>query len=181
MSSNAWLARDPDPAGVTVRTSPGLGFHRLAAAVLTAPTGPPVRRLAAHTALLGGAVAVASSGLVHLYLWADGYRNVATIGLLFLAQGLAGLVLAVTLVAYPRTLTAGLGATYLLASVTALALSATRGFLGVMDTLDAPWATPALIIESAGAILLVLGGALAFRRRSPRAHTIERMPREERP
>ena len=108
---------------------------------------------------------VASSGLVHLYLWADGYRNVATIGPLFLAQGLAGLVLAVTLVAYPRTVTAGVAATYLLASVTALALSATRGLFGFMDTLDAPWATPALLVESAGAVLLILGGAFAFRRR----------------
>jgi hypothetical protein len=137
----------------------------LAAAVLAAPTGPPVRRVAANTALLGGAAAVASSGLVHLYLWADGYRNVTTIGPLFLAQGLTGLVLAVTLVAYPRTVTAGLAATYLLASVTALALSATRGFLGFMDTLDAPWATPALLIETAGALLVILGGALAFGRR----------------
>ena len=180
MSSNASLARDPDPAIVTVGPSPGLGPRRLAAAVLTAPTGPPVRRVAAHAALLGGAVAVASSGLVHLYLWADGYRNVATIGPLFLAQGLAGLVLAVTLVAYPRTFTAGLAATYLLASVTALALSATRGFFGFMDTLDAPWATPALLVESAGALLLILGGALAFRRCWTRAQTIERTPREER-
>jgi hypothetical protein len=176
MSSNAWLARDPDPAVVTGGSRPGLGSRRLAAAVLTAPTGPLVRRVAAYTALLAGAVAVASSGLVHLYLWADGYRNVATIGPLFLAQGLAGLVLAVILVAYPRTFTAGLGATYLLASVTALTLSATRGFLGVMDTLDAPWATPALLVESAGALVLILGGALAFDRRRTRAHTIEQTP-----
>ena len=110
-------------------------------------------------------MAVAFSILVHLYLWADGYRNVATIGPLFLAQGVAGLVLAVILVAYPRTLTAALGAIFLLASVTALALSATRGFFGVMDKLDAPWATPALVVESAGALVLILGGALAFRRR----------------
>ena len=102
---------------------------------------------------------------MHLYLWADGYRNVATIGPLFLAQGLAGLVLAVALVAYPWTFTAGLAAAYLLASVTVLALSATRGLFGFMDRLDAPWATPALVVESAGAVLLILGGALAFRRR----------------
>jgi hypothetical protein len=180
VSSNAWLTRDPDPTVARVGSPPGLGPRRLAAAVFTAPTGSPVRRVAAHTALLGGAVAVASSGLVHLYLWADGYRNVATIGPLFLAQGLAGLVLAVTLVVYPRAFTAGLGATYLLASVTALALSVTRGFLGVMDTLDAPWATPALLVESTGALLLILGGALTFRRSWTRAHTIERTPREER-
>jgi hypothetical protein len=165
MSSSTWLTHDPDPSRGNVGPPPGHGAHRLAEAVLTAPTGPPVRRDAAYTTLLVGAAAVASSGLVHLYLWADGYRNVATIGPLFLAQGLAGLVLAVILVAYPRTLTAGLGAAYLLASIAALALSATRGLLGFMDKLNAPWATPALVIESAGALLLILGGALAFRRR----------------
>ena len=165
MSSSAWLAHDPDPTDAEVEPSPDRGPRSLAAAALTAPTGSPVRRLAAHAALLGGAVAVASSGLVHLYLWADGYRNVDNIGPLFLAQGLAGLLLAVTLVAYPRTFTAGVAAIYLLASVTALALSATSGFLGFMDKLDAPWATPALLVESAGAFLLILGGALAFRRR----------------
>ena len=153
MSSNAWLA---------------------------VPTVPPLRRVVAQTAVLGGAAAVASSSLIHLYLWADGYRNVATIGPLFLAQGLAGLVLAVSLVAYPRTFTAALGATYLLASIAALALSATRGFFGFMDKLDAPWATPALVVESAGALPLILGGALAFRRRRTRAQTIERTLRRER-
>ena len=86
-------------------------------------------------------------------------------GPLFLVQGIAGLVLAVAVVAYPRTLTAAIAATYLLASVAALALSATRGFLGFMDSLDAPWAMPALLVEAAGALLLIAGGALAFRRR----------------
>ena len=51
---------------------------------------------------------------------------------------------------HPRRLLRGpsppaLRATYLLASVAALALSATRGFFGFMDTLDVPWATPALL------------------------------------
>jgi hypothetical protein len=165
MSSSTWLAHDPDRTGSGVGTPPSGGLRRFADAVLAAPSGPAVRRVAAYTALLGGAMAVAFSSLVHLYLWADGYRNVATIGPLFLAQGVAGLVLAVILVAYPRTLTAALGAIFLLASVTALALSATRGFFGVMDKLDAPWATPALVVESAGALVLILGGALAFRRR----------------
>ena len=165
MSSSTWLAPDPDRTGGSVATRSRRGLRRLAVVMLAAPTGSPPRRVAAHAALSAGAVAVASSGLVHLYLWADGHRNVATIGPLFLAQGLAGLVLAVSLVAYPRTFTAALGATYLLASIVALALSATRGFFGFMDKLDTPWATPALVIESAGAVLLILGGALAVRRR----------------
>jgi hypothetical protein len=137
----------------------------LVARALTGPTGPPTRRVAANLVLLAGAALVASSGLIHLYLWADGYRDVAAIGPLFFVQGIAGLVLAVALVAYPRVLTAGAGVAYLLATLAALALSATRGFLGFMDTLDAPWANTSLIVESAGALLLILGGAFLFRRR----------------
>jgi len=164
MRSSEWLAHDPGSPGnhVGFRTARGRG--RSAAVLLAAPAGPPIQRVAAHTALLLGAAATASSGLIHLYLWADGYRNVTNIGPLFLAQGLVGLVLAVAIVASPRVLTAGLAAAYLLASIGALALSATRGFLGFMDTLDAPWATTALLIESAGALVLIVGGALSLRR-----------------
>jgi hypothetical protein len=164
MRTSEWLAHDPDSAGNRVGIGTTQAGGRLAAGLLTAPAGPPIQRLAAHTALLAGAATVAASGLIHLYLWADGYRNVANIGPLFLAQGLVGLILAVALVAYPRVLTAGLAAAYQVASVAALALSATRGFLGFKDTLDAPWATTALLVESAGALLLVLGGALTLRR-----------------
>jgi hypothetical protein len=132
---------------------------------LTGPTGPATRRVATNLVLLAGAALVATSGLIHLYLWANGYRNVAAIGQLFLVQGIAGLVLAVGIVAYPRVLTAGVGVAYLLATIAAFALSATHGLLGFMDTLDAPWASTSLIVESAGALLLILGGALPFRRR----------------
>jgi len=123
----------------------------------------PVERhnVATSAALLVGSGLVATSGLLHLYLWADGYRNISTIGPLFLAQGLAGLVLAVVLIGFPRPAAATAGAVYLLATVAAFALSATRGLFGFMDGLDAPWATTSLIVESVGAALLIAGGALS--------------------
>jgi hypothetical protein len=117
-------------------------------------------------ALTGGAALVAASGLIHLYLWADGYRHVATIGPLFLMQAITGCVLAVALVAYPRVVAAGLGTVYLLASIAALILSATRGFLGFRDTLDAPWAGTSLVVEATGAVLLVVAGMLLLGPRS---------------
>ncbi len=122
---------------------------------------PSAQRLAASSALLIGAGFVVASGLIHLYLWADGYKHITTIGPLFLAQAVAGLVLAVILVAYPRTLAAAGGVAYLLATIGAFALSATVGLFGFMDTLDAPWASPSLIVESAGIALFAIGGALA--------------------
>ena len=132
------------------------------------PLRAPVERqnLATSTALLVGSGLVAVSGLLHLYLWADGYRNVSTIGPLFLAQGLAGLALAVVLVGFPRAAIAAVGAVYLLATIAAFALSATRGLFGFMDGLDAPWASTSLIVESVGAALLIAGGALSRTDRS---------------
>jgi hypothetical protein len=126
----------------------------------TGPSGSPARRVASNAALVAGAALLASSGLIHLYLWADGYRNIATIGPLFLVQGIGGLLLAVALVAYPRVLTAGVAAAYLLATIAGLAVSATSGLFGFMDTLAAPLATTSLIVESVDAVLLILGGAL---------------------
>ena len=136
---------------------------RLIALAVAGPAGPPVRRVATNLALLAGAGLVAGSALIHLSLWADGYRDVARIGPLFLAQGIVGLALAVLLVAYPRVVTAGVGVGYLVATVTGLMLSASVGFLGFMDTLDAPWASTSLIVECAGAVALTVGAGLSVR------------------
>jgi len=124
-----------------------------------APVEPSA--VATSAALLLGSTLVATSGLLHLYLWADGYRNISTIGPLFLAQGIVGVVLAVALIGFPRAATATAGAVYLLATVAAFAISATRGLFGFMDGLDAPWATTSLIVESVGAALLIAGGTLS--------------------
>jgi ubiquinol oxidase len=162
MRSSELSTRSPGHAPRSARPHTASGQPTLVARALTGPTGSPARRIATNAALLGGAALVASSGLIHLYLWADGYRNVATVGQLFLAQGIAGLLLAVALMAYPRVLTAGAAAAYLLATIAGLALSATHGLFGFMDTLAAPLANTSLIVESVGAVLLIVGGALLF-------------------
>ena len=62
---------------------------------------PPARTVVT-VLILAGAVLTVLSGVLHLYLWgeANGYRQIATIGPLFLAQGIAaaaiGLATAVT-------------------------------------------------------------------------------------
>jgi hypothetical protein len=160
MRSSELLTHDPRHARRAVRLHPTSGSSTVVAWALTGPTGSTARRVVANAALVAGAALVASSGLIHLYLWADGYRNIATIGPLFLVQGIVGLLLAVTLVAYPRVLTAGAAAAYLLATLAGLALSATSGLFGFMDTLAAPLANTSLVVESVGAVVLVLGGAL---------------------
>lgn len=163
MRSSGLLTHDPRHAGRSVRLHPTSGSSTVVAWALTGPTGSPTRRVVTNAVLVAGAALLASSGLIHLYLWADGYRNIVTIGPLFLVQGIVGLLLAVTLVAYPRVLTAGAAAAYLLATMAGLAISATSGLFGFMDTLAAPLASTSLIVESVGAVVLGVGGALLSR------------------
>src|ERR1035438_3405714 len=40
------------------------------------------------------------SGVIHLDLWADGYKDISVIGPLFLVQGIASILLAVAIVAF---------------------------------------------------------------------------------
>ncbi len=129
-------------------------------------TGARSRRTVTNVALLVGTALVAASALIHLYLWADGYRRISTIGPLFLAQGIAGLALAVVLVAYPRVVTAAAGLIYALATLVAFAISASGGLFGFQDKLDAPWAANALVIEIAALLFLLVGAALPRRARS---------------
>ena len=62
-----------------------------------------------------------------------GYRHIHLIGPAFLAQGIGGLILAVTLDAYRRLAVIAVGAAYLAGSIGALLLSASVGFLGLHD------------------------------------------------
>jgi hypothetical protein len=136
------------------------GRRHSAAVALAAPGGSASRRLVTNAAIVGGAALVAAASLIHLYLWADGYRHVPTIGRLFLAQGITGLLVAVGLIAWPRVALAVFGSGFLLATIAGFLISASSGLFGFMDTLDAPWAGTSLAVESAGALLLAIGALL---------------------
>lgn len=130
---------------------------------LAGPSGSLMSRVLTNAVVVAGSLLLAASAMIHLYLWADGYRHVPTIGPLFLAQGIAGLTLAVALIAFPRTLVSALAAGVLGASVAALLISAHGGLFGFHDTLDAPWASTSLVVESVGAVLLAVGASLPLR------------------
>jgi hypothetical protein len=119
------------------------------------------------------AVTVAASGLavwsaiIHLHLWAQGYRHIPDIGRLFLGQGLAGFVVAGVALTWRRPVTALLGAGYLAATAAGLLLSATVGVLHFHDGLDAPYAGLSLAVQGAGIVLFGLAAELQSRRRLP--------------
>ena len=120
--------------------------------------------LVASLVLVAGAALLVVSAIVHLHLWAAGYRNIPTIGPLFLTQGIAGILLGVAVAVIRRVFVAALGALFALGTLAGLLVSANFGLFGYRETMTAPWATSSLVFEAAAAGVLVLGGALVFRR-----------------
>jgi hypothetical protein len=121
------------------------------------------RRAAITVALVVGAALVATTAAIHLHLWASGYREIPTIGPLFLFQGVVGAAIAVAVVAWRRLVTVAAAAGFMIATIGGLLLSVYVGLFGFTDTLSAPFAGLSLAVESAGAAVLgVAGIALAM-------------------
>ena len=155
MSAPARTGERGGPAG---RPEPA-GRARPLAAVLDRPPvaallrRPPLRSPATAALAAGGALIVTTAA-IHLHLWLSGYRFVPTLGDLFMAQAVTGFALGLALVVDRRPALAVAGAGYMAASAIGLILSDTVGFVGIHDTFSAPWATPALVVELAGLVLM---------------------------
>ncbi|HWC38277.1 MAG TPA: hypothetical protein VG476_07100 [Acidimicrobiales bacterium] len=124
------------------------------------PSGSAARRAATTVVLLVGAALVATTGAIHLHLWAAGYRTIPTIGPLFLFQGIAGASIAVAVVVARRLLAVVAAAGFLVATIGGLLLSVYVGLFGFMDTLAAPFAGVSLAVESIGAVVLACGAIM---------------------
>ena len=107
--------------------------------------------------------AVLVSGLAHLWLWGyDGFRLIAWIGPLFLANAFAAVVIGGLLVIWrswvPPLLALGFGAT----TLGAFLVSATVGLLGLHEILLGPWQVVCAVAE---VVAVVAGLALLGRER----------------
>ncbi|MBT2509042.1 hypothetical protein J7I98_24760 [Streptomyces sp. ISL-98] len=121
--------------------------------------------------LVSAALTVAMAA-IHLYLWDDGYRDLETIGVLFLLNGIGGGLLALALLAAPTRyigVVAVLGALFTAGTLAALVVSLTTGLFGFEETLDAELVKPTIAVESAGIVALTALALLARRRRRRRA------------
>jgi hypothetical protein len=136
---------------------------RIPAYANAGPSGSAVVKIVTTMTLLAGAALAATSGAIHLHLWAQGYRTIPTIGPLFLFQGIAGVVVAVVLAASRRLLAALATAGFMVATIGGFLLSDYVGLFGFSDTLAAPWAGFALAVEIAGAVVLAAGSVLLVR------------------
>ena len=122
------------------------------------------RRRTAPTAsaiLVAGAALLIASAVIHLHLWATGYRHIGTIGPLFFTQGAVGIFLSILIALIRRIFVALLGALFDLGTMLGLLLASHGGLFGYQTTLSAPWAKTSLGIEAASMVALVAGGVLA--------------------
>lgn len=118
------------------------------------------------------AVLLAAQGVVHLWLWLDGFAGIPVIGPMFLAGAVAALVLAVTVLFTDHALVLGAAVLLSLGQVAAFAASSTVGLFG-FET-QWVWTGPegaALLSELLAAIALI---ALARWRYRP-----EHQPRQQ--
>jgi hypothetical protein len=126
-----------------------------------------------------GALLVAVSAGIHLHLWLEGYRNIPTVGPLFIGQAVAGFVLAAALAWFRRPTLAIVAALFLLATIGGLLMSAWFGLFGFHDSFDAPYAGASVLVEALGAVVLGTAALLDAVRPAaalPREDTTHRSP-----
>ena len=138
--------------------------RRFARLMLTGPAqlASPLGRWAVTLLAVAGAGLLVWSGVIHLQLWSDGYRDISVIGPLFLIQGIASIVLAVALAAFRRLVLLAAGAVLAAATAAGLLLSAGIGLFGYVESLAVPYAETSLVVEFTSAAVLAAAAAIVL-------------------
>jgi len=93
--------------------------------------------------------------VIHLHLWMEGYRDIPTVGPLFLADAVGGFVLAAVLLVWPRPLAGLLGAGFMVSTLGGLIISLNFGLFGFRESLGASFVIETIMLESVAAIALL--------------------------
>jgi hypothetical protein len=117
-------------------------------------------RLAVNVLADAGAALLIWSAVIHLQLWGDGYQDISVIGPLFLAQGIGAIAIAAFLVVLRWFALMAAGAVTLAATAIGLLLSVHVGLFGYTESLEVPYAKTSLVVEFAGAGVLVVAAAM---------------------
>ena len=120
----------------------------------------PSARWAVNVLAVAGAALMVWSGVIHLQLWSDGYRDISVIGPLFLIQGIGSIALAVVIAVFRRVVLLAAGAVTMAATAAGLLLSAGIGLFGFQESLAVPYAMSSLAVEFAGAAVLAAASAI---------------------
>jgi hypothetical protein len=121
--------------------------------------------LIANFVLIAAAGTLAVSSAVHLHLWNMGYRQLPTIGPLFLFQALAGFFLSATLILTRRVWAAVLSLGFVAATIGGFLMAVYVGLFGFRDAWSSPFAGMAFSYEIASVVLLAAGSILCVTRR----------------
>jgi hypothetical protein len=117
--------------------------------------------LVANVLTWAGSLLVVASSVIHFELWDDhGYRNIPTIGPLFLIQAVVGVLLALGTSVTRRVLLVLAEAGFALSTAAGLIISVNFGLFGWQDSMSAPYSGLALSVELAAAALLLASTAL---------------------
>jgi len=113
--------------------------------------------------ILSAAVLLITGG-IHLYLVFNGVGGI--LGVMFVLNAVAGLVLAIAMIAVRGTLfraAAVLSLLFLIATLMALVLALTVGLFGITETWDFMLVPQTVIVESIGIVVLAVTTVAAFR------------------
>ena len=103
-----------------------------------------------------GAVLLAATAAIHLDLYLTGYRNIPTIGWLFLLQIIAGFALAAAVLATGNQVVAALGAGFAVATLGGYLLSIWVGLFGFTEVRTTAGVVAGIIEVAAFAVLALL-------------------------
>jgi hypothetical protein len=144
-------------------------FPRRAARLLVKGPGglaSPTARWTVNFLAIAGAILLVWSGVVHIRLWSDGYRDISVIGPLFIIQGVGTIVIAVILVIFRRLVLLAAGAVALAATAVGLLLSVHISLFGYRESLEVSYAKLSLVVEFTGAAILLVAAAIVLAARS---------------
>ena len=100
------------------------------------------------------------SGVIHLMLWSDGYKDISVIGPLFLVQGIVSILLGVVIVAFRWLVLLLAGAVAGVATAVGLLLSVYVGLFGYQESLSVPYGDLSLAVEFTAAFVLLVGACV---------------------
>jgi hypothetical protein len=136
-----------------------------------------IARLTVLVLAATGAAFLVWSAVIHLMLWSDGYKDISVIGPLFLVQAIAGIIIALAIVALRWLVLLAVGAATGVATAVGLLLTVNVGLFGFKDSLSVPYATLSLAVEfTAAFVLLVAACVLALAQSAPVASNSSPVP-----
>jgi hypothetical protein len=129
---------------------------------------PPANGVAATVAFVAGGLFLVWSSYIHFHLWDGvGYRHIPTIGPLFLAQSITGLVLGALVIAIRRVWMSIVAAGFAASTLAGFLISVEHGLFGFKDAWSAPFAHEAFLVEIVAVVLLMISVVLCLIRSTP--------------